>query len=72
MLTRKRNESKPKLEKIKQKLKYLGWSYRSVAPIFGVHFVHLALVLNGHRQSKTLINSIENFNTTNPKNKKQS
>ena len=40
MLTRKQ---------AKEKLKALGWTYRSVAPVLQVHHTHLANVLRGDR-----------------------
>jgi hypothetical protein len=43
----------------KAHLKALGWTYRSVAPSLGVGFVHLCLVLNGHRHSRRLLAAIE-------------
>ena len=51
MLTRKQARAR---------LKKLGWSYRSVAPVLGVHHVHLALVLSDrkHRSSRRLLHKI--------------
>lgn len=43
----------------KARLKELGWSYRRVAPLLGVRFEHLCLVLNGHRESRRLLAAIE-------------
>ena len=45
----------------KDKLKSLGWSYRAVAPVLGVGFVHLCLVLNGHRRSERLLQRIQDL-----------
>ena len=47
----------------KSKLRSLGWSYRTVAPVLGVRFEHLCLVLNGHRESARLLRKIEALNT---------
>jgi hypothetical protein len=47
----------------KNKLKNLGWSYRTVAPLLGVCFEHLCLVLNGHRESQRLLRKIEALDT---------
>lgn len=35
-----------------------GWSYRTAAPVLGVHHVHLAKVLTAHRESKRLLAAI--------------
>ena len=45
----------------KARLKKLGWSYRTVAPILGVHHIHLSYVLNGHRESRRLLAAIANL-----------
>ncbi len=42
----------------KRILKRKGYSYRDAAPLLHVHFVHLSMVLNGHRTSKCLIKKI--------------
>jgi lambda repressor-like predicted transcriptional regulator len=42
----------------KEELRRLGWSQRRAARKLGVHWVHLSKVLNGHRQSRRLINAI--------------
>ena len=42
----------------KRMLRAKGWSYRRVAPLLGVHHVHLALVLSGKRESKRLLAAI--------------
>lgn len=53
MLTRKQARAR---------LKKLGWSYRSVAPVLGVHHTHLSLVLTDNprhqRQSRRLLRMI--------------
>jgi hypothetical protein len=41
-------------------LKSRGWSYRSVAPVLGVTHIHLSYVLNGHRISRRLLESLKN------------
>ena len=46
-------------QRAKDKLKTLGWSYRTVAPMLGVRFEHLSHVLNGHRESARLLRKIE-------------
>lgn len=43
----------------KRHLKSQGWSYRSASPELGVSFVHLSLVLNGHRESRRLLLAIQ-------------
>ena len=40
-------------------LKERGWSYRAAAPLLGVHYTHLCLVLNGQRQSRSLLHRIQ-------------
>ena len=50
-------------QRAKHKLKTLGWSYRTVAPILGVRFEHLSQVLNGHRDSTRLLRKIEALDT---------
>lgn len=42
----------------KRHLKQNHWSYRNVAPVLGVTFQHLCMVLNGHRESRRLLNRI--------------
>jgi predicted XRE-type DNA-binding protein len=46
-------------QQAKNKLKTLGWSYRTVAPVLGVRHEHLSHVLNGHRQSLRILRAIE-------------
>lgn len=63
MLTRKHSPindpSLPsKVNEARKSLAAKGWSYRSAAPVLGVHHVHLALVLKGHRESKRLLAAI--------------
>lgn len=43
----------------KRLLKAKGYSYRKAAPELGVNFSHLSRVLNGHRESKSLLKRIE-------------
>lgn len=45
----------------KRILKGLGLSYRKAAPILGVHFTHLDRVLQGRRESKSLLKRIESL-----------
>lgn len=42
-------------------MKERGHSYRSAAKFLGVHFTHLDRVLQGHRESKTLMAKISNL-----------
>lgn len=42
----------------KRQLKAKGWSYRSAAPRLGVTYQHLAFVLTGRRQSRSLLERI--------------
>lgn len=35
-----------------------GWSYRTAAPVLGVHYSHLAQVLTGTRKSRQLCEAI--------------
>lgn len=46
------------LEREKRKLKRLGWSYRSLGRHLDVSYQYLSDVLNGHRQSRRLLNRI--------------
>jgi hypothetical protein len=46
-------------EAAKRSLKRRGWSYRRAAPLLGVTYQHLCLVLNGRRESVRLIRRIE-------------
>lgn len=45
----------------KRILKKAGLSYRKAAPILGVHFTHLDRVLQGRRESKSLLKRIEDL-----------
>jgi hypothetical protein len=45
-------------QQAKRFLKQRHWSYRKAAPLLGVRFEHLCLVLNGHRESRRLLNRI--------------
>jgi len=45
----------------KQKLKNLGLSYRKAAPLLGVTYPHLSYVLNGHRDSRRLLQAIDSL-----------
>ena len=53
-------------EQAKAILKKRGWTYRTAAPRLGVCFQHLSEVLNGHRQSKRLLEKIQQL-TLGPK-----
>lgn len=46
----------------KKILRLRGWSYRSAAPVLGVHYTHLCQVLNGQRISRRLLNAIHSIN----------
>lgn len=48
-MTRQRHET------AKEKLKANGWSHRTAARELGVSFEHLNRVLNGHRESRSLL-----------------
>lgn len=43
----------------KRMLAAKGWSYRTAAPVLGVHWTHLNRVLQGERQSAALLKRIE-------------
>lgn len=58
---RKRIATRNAVHRAKARLKELGWSYRRVAPLLGVRFEHLCLVLNGHRDSLRLLAAIEDL-----------
>lgn len=42
----------------KDHLKNYGWSYRTAAPVLGVTYTHLSLVLNGQRDSRRLLAAV--------------
>lgn len=42
-------------DQAKQRLKAKGWSHRTAARELGVSFEHLNRVLNGHRESRSLL-----------------
>ena len=48
----------------KKQLKALGWSYRRAAPLLGVTYQHLCLVLNGHRHSRRLLAKVASLPQT--------
>ena len=50
--------TKTEIAGAKALLKARGWSNRRAAAELGVGFVHLSRVLNGHRQSKRLLDAI--------------
>jgi hypothetical protein len=45
-------------ERAKQALKSKGYSYRLAAPLLGVSYQHICLVLTGKRQSVRLLKKI--------------
>lgn len=45
--------------KAKELLKKKGWSYRKAAPVLGVCYQHLSDVLNGQRESRRILNAIQ-------------
>lgn len=45
--------------KAKRTLQLKGWSNRKAAPALGVDVSHLSKVLNGHRESKSLLARIK-------------
>jgi hypothetical protein len=49
----------PNLDDVKKRLAAAGWSNRTAAAQLGCTPTHLSYVLNGHRQSRSLIASIE-------------
>ena len=63
MLARERMKGNPQLtpelETAKQILNDKGWSYRTAAPVLGVHYTHLARVLTVVRASKSLLRRIQ-------------
>ena len=50
-------------QRAKARLTELGLSYRRAAPLLGVRFEHLCLVLNGHRDSARLLAAIDALQT---------
>lgn len=48
----------PKIRKARKILRARGWSYRSAAPLLGISYQHLAMVLTGRRESKRLLAAI--------------
>lgn len=65
MLARELHQSNPQpitdYEGAKRYLHKMGWSYRTAAPVLGVHFTHLARVLTGRRTSKSLLRRIHDL-----------
>ena len=50
-------------ELAKVSLKRKGWSYRAAAPVLGVTYQHLCLVLCGRRESGRLMQAIAEIRT---------
>ena len=48
----------PEVMAAREALKGKGWSYRSAAPFLGVHYMQVYFVLNGKRESKSLLRRI--------------
>lgn len=48
----------PKVRIARKTLAARGWSYRSAAPLMGVTYQHLAMVLTGRRESRRLLAAI--------------
>ena len=42
----------------KRTFKARGWTYRRAAPVLGVTYQHLCLVLNGRRESRRLLRAV--------------
>ncbi len=53
--------AKVTLEVAKQVLTDRGYTYRQAAPLLGVTYQHLSEVLNGHRQSASLLRRISDL-----------
>ena len=45
-------------EQAKHKLKKMRMPYRKAAPVLGISYQHLSDVLNGHRESRRLLQAI--------------
>ena len=48
----------PEVLAAREILKRRGWSYRTAAPFLGVTYQQISFVLNGHRQSISLLRRI--------------
>lgn len=59
--------TRQRLEKTKERFKAKGWSYRSAGPELGVSFEHLARVMNGQRESASLLRRVERLPVRAPK-----
>ena len=53
-------------ELAKVSLKRKGWSYRTAAPVLGVTYQHLCLVLCGRRESSRLMQAIATIRSKKP------
>ena len=51
-------ELPPDVIKAREVLARKGWSYRKAAPLLGVCYQHLGLVLTGHRPYRTIVRKI--------------
>lgn len=51
-------DSAPSLNRTKRVLREKGWSYRTAAPVLGISYQHLAMVLTGRRESRRLLAAI--------------
>lgn len=49
----------PHHEAVKKRMRAKGWSDRTAAKVLGCTPVHLSYVLNGHRQSASLLARVE-------------
>lgn len=58
MFTREPMKKKASNKAAKRTLKARGWTYRRAAPLLGVTYQHLCLVLNGQRESARLLRRI--------------
>ena len=48
-----------------------GWSYRKAAPLLGVCYQHLGLVLTGHRPYRTIVRKIHQLPARDQRNEKR-
>jgi hypothetical protein len=48
----------PEIQRARNTLRGKGWTIAAAAPRLGVTPTHLSYVLNGHRQSRRILNAI--------------
>jgi transcriptional regulator with XRE-family HTH domain len=51
----------PAVQAARNTLRRKGWSHKEAAERLSVSTYHLSLVLNGHRQSRRILNAIQEF-----------